>query len=154
MPVFQEIYRSPAGRVFQKKGNIMTGVARYFMITGVLSVLAGMIWGIQMSASGDHGLSPAHAHLNLLGWVTCAIYAVYYHVVPTASDGPVPVVHLAVTVSGLILIVPGIVMALTGQGETLAKLGSVLCLLSMVIFSFVVLKGAPSRVSSQAAKAS
>ena len=43
-----------------------------FFLLAVISALGGMVWGIQMSASGDHSLSPAHGHLNLIGWVSLA----------------------------------------------------------------------------------
>ena len=36
----------------------------------VLAVIVGMIWGIVMAISRDHSAMPAHAHLNLLGWVS------------------------------------------------------------------------------------
>lgn len=116
----------------------MKGIAFYFMILAVVSVVLGMAWGIQMSASQNHDLSPAHAHLNLIGWVTMAIFAVYYHLVPAAAQGLLAKLHLAVAAAGLIIIVPGIVMALTQQGEALAKIGSMLTLLSMVMFLAVV----------------
>ncbi|WP_420569144.1 hypothetical protein [Thalassovita sp.] len=116
----------------------MKGIAFYFMILAVISVVLGMAWGIQMSASQNHDLSPAHAHLNLIGWVTMAIFAVYYHLVPAAAQGLLAKLHLAVAAAGLIIIVPGIVMALTQQGEALAKIGSMLTLLSMVMFLAVV----------------
>lgn len=119
----------------------MNGIARYFMLLGVISVVLGMAWGIQMAASGDHSMAAAHAHLNLLGWVTCAIFAFYYHAVPTAAEGPLPLVHLLIATAGLITIVPGIAMALRHDGETLAKIGSLLSLLSMLIFAVVVLRG-------------
>lgn len=124
----------------------MNGVARYFMILGVLSVIIGMIWGIQMSATQDHAMSPAHAHLNLLGWVTFSIFAFYYHAVPQAAASRIARIHLAIAALGLGTIVPGIAMALSGQGEALAKLGSVLSLASMVIFAVVVLR--PQRTSA------
>ncbi|WP_244641026.1 hypothetical protein [Allosediminivita pacifica] len=40
----------------------MNGLAFAFMALGVFSALLGMARGIQMSASGDHGMAPAHAH--------------------------------------------------------------------------------------------
>jgi hypothetical protein len=36
----------------------------------VVFALAGMVMGIAMAASHDHSVFPAHAHLNLLGWVS------------------------------------------------------------------------------------
>ncbi|OWU82479.1 hypothetical protein [Phaeobacter sp. 22II1-1F12B] len=118
----------------------MKSISFWFFILGVASVLIGMIWGIQMSATHDHLLSPAHAHLNLLGWVSFSIFAFYYHLVPDAAEGTLPQVHFTLAVSGLVLIVPGIAMAIQGQGETLAKLGSVLSVLNMLVFAAVVVR--------------
>lgn len=120
------------------------------MLLGILSVTLGMAWGIQMSATGNHALSPAHAHLNLLGWVGFSIFAFYYHAVPAAAQGLLARLHLAAAVLGLATIVPGIVLALTGQGETLAKIGSVLTLASMLIFALVVLRPAARPVTRPA----
>jgi heme/copper-type cytochrome/quinol oxidase subunit 1 len=118
----------------------MRGLSFAFFISGVVAVLIGMVWGIVMAASGDHLYSPAHAHLNLLGWVTFSIFAVYYHLVPVAAQSRLARVHLVLAVSGLILLVPGIVMALSGSGEVLAIIGSFLSLASMAVFLAVVLK--------------
>jgi hypothetical protein len=38
--------------------------------------------GIAMSISGVHNVTGAHAHANLLGWVTMAIFGVYYALAP------------------------------------------------------------------------
>ena len=130
---------------FHKEGTRMKGISAYFMVLAVLSVTIGMTWGIQMSASHNHILSPAHAHLNLIGWVTMSIFAFYYHLVPGAQDGILPKLHLTVAVLGLITIVPGIVMAIRESGETLAKAGSMLTLLSMLLFLAVVLKSVRAR---------
>ena len=37
-----------------------------------------MGWGIYMGISQDHSTFSAHAHLNLLGWVSCAIMGGFY----------------------------------------------------------------------------
>jgi uncharacterized membrane protein len=109
------------------------------MVAAAVSALIGMAWGIQMSATGDHSLSPAHAHLNLLGWGSLAIFAVFYHLVPAAADSLLAKIQGGVAIVGLVLIVPGIVIALTQLGETLAKIGSVLTILSMLLFVVVIL---------------
>ncbi|PJE27701.1 hypothetical protein SAMN06297129_0342 [Pseudooceanicola antarcticus] len=120
----------------------MKGISYYFFVAAALCGLIGMGWGIQMSASGNHLLSPAHAHLNLIGWVSMAIFGTYYHLVPKAAEGLLPKIHLGLAVVGVVIIVPGIVQALNQTGETLAKLGSVLTILSMLIFVYtVIVKG-------------
>ena len=116
----------------------MKGISIYFFLVAIVSVTLGMIWGIQMSASHDHIMAPAHAHLNLLGWVSMAIFAFYYHLVPEAALGTLPKLHLALAVLGLVTIVPGIAMAVKETGEILAKLGSLLTLASMLVFLVIV----------------
>ncbi|MDF1855346.1 hypothetical protein [Pseudooceanicola sp.] len=117
----------------------MKGIALIFMIASAVCALAGMIWGIQMSISGNHTLASAHAHLNLLGWVSLAIFGFYYHLVPQAAAQALAKVHLVVALAGVVMIVPGIVMAIRTTGETLAKIGSLLTIVSMLIFLVVLL---------------
>lgn len=123
----------------------MRGVAFWFFITAVLYVLAGMLFGIHMSVSGDHSLAPAHAHLNLIGWVSMALFGLYYHTVPKAAAGPLPKLHFATATLGLWLLIPGIVAAIRDNGETLAKAGSVLTVVSILLFLAIVIRSrAPS----------
>lgn len=118
----------------------MKGLAFYFLLVGVLSVLVGMVWGIQMSATQDHGLSPAHGHLNLIGWVSMTLFALYYHVVPGAAQSRLAMIHFAVSVVGLIVLVPGIAIVLSGGTESLAKIGSMITVAAMLLFLAVVLR--------------
>ncbi len=87
-----------------------------------------------MAISGDHSTSPAHAHLNLIGFVVMSIAAFYYHNVPAAAQTMLAKVHLGVAVLGEVLIVPGIVLALKKDVEQLAAIGSILTLIAMLIF--------------------
>ena len=115
----------------------MKGISFAFLLTGVIAVTLGMIWGIQMSATGDHTLSPAHAHLNLIGFVVMVIYAIYYHLTPQAA-GRLARAHFALSLAAVVVIVPGIAMAISGVSETAAKIGSILVLLSMLTFLYTV----------------
>ncbi len=47
-------------------------------VAAVLAGLTGMSAGIAMGIAGDFTLAPAHAHLNLLGWVSLALMGLYY----------------------------------------------------------------------------
>ena len=118
----------------------MRGIAFWFFLTAALYLLAGMAWGIVMSASGDHSLTPAHAHLNLIGGVVMALSGVYYHLVPRAGSHWLAKWHFLLATVGVLAIVPGIVMAVTARGETLAKIGAMLTLLAMALFVSIILK--------------
>jgi len=116
----------------------MKGISFAFFVTAVVAVTVGMAWGIQMSASGDHALGGAHAHLNLVGWASMGLFGLYYHAVPAAAETSLAKVHYIVALAGVVLMVPGIVMALTERGETLAVIGSLLTFASMLIFLYTV----------------
>ncbi|MDF1726181.1 MAG: hypothetical protein P1U53_00395 [Sulfitobacter sp.] len=118
----------------------MRGVALGFVLAGVCAGLLGMVWGIQMAASQDHGLSPAHGHLNLVGWVSLTLFGLYYHTVPVAAASRLARLHLALAILGVILLVPGIVMARQGGTEAIAILGSFVSLGSMLTFLVVVIR--------------
>jgi len=127
----------------------MNGVARAFFLVAIVAGLCGMVWGIQMSASQDHTLSPAHGHLNLLGWVSCSIFAFYYHLVPSSAANPLARLHFGLVVVAVVLLAPGVALAIQGKTELLAKLGSVIMLGSMLLFGWIVLK-VPGRVTATA----
>lgn len=120
----------------------MKGIALYFLVTAALAATGGMVWGIQMAISGDHLLGGAHAHLNLVGWVTMALFAIYYHLNDAAAGRMLARVHYAVALAGLVCFVPGVVQAIRQTGETLVAIGAVLTLASMLIFLFTVVTGA------------
>lgn len=118
----------------------MKGMAFNFMLLGIVSVLVGMGWGIHMSASGNHTMAPAHAHLNLIGWVGSAIFAMYYHTVPRAAEGMLPKAHFLLALVTAVLMPIGIAQAVSQSGEALAKVASVLAIITMLVFLTVVVK--------------
>ena len=124
----------------QQGGISMRGIGFYFFLAGALCVTIGMLWGIHMSASQNHTLAGAHAHLNLIGWVTMGLFGIYYTLTPHAAATMLAKVHLAVALLGVIIIVPGIVLAIQGTTEVLAILGSLLTVTSMVIFLITVFR--------------
>lgn len=125
----------------------MKSTQTWFFATGALFALAGMIWGIQMSASHDHTLAPAHGHLNLIGFVAMSVFGTYYALTPQAAATRLAKLHYVVVTATVLVLIPGIVLAITGRGETLAQIGSVLAVLSMLLFGFAVLRhGAGARV--------
>jgi len=118
----------------------MRGVAFWFFASGVIYVTLGMFFGIWMSAAHDHTLAGAHAHLNLVGWVTMALFGVYYHLVPGAAQGTLPKVHFLLATVGVWFMVPGIALAILGETQLPVIIGSFATVGSMLIFLYIVLK--------------
>lgn len=116
----------------------MKGIAFTFFVTGVVAVVFGMGWGLQMAASGDHAMAGAHAHLNLVGWASFALFGLYYHVTPRAAASVLARIHYAVALAGLVVMVIGIALTVRGGSELAAVLGSLLTAASMLIFLYTV----------------
>jgi hypothetical protein len=118
----------------------MRDPAFVLLLAAALCVLGGMLWGIQMAVSGDHLLASAHAHLNLVGWVTLALFGVYYRLTPAACASRLARVHAAVAIAGVLVMVPGIVIAIQGGPPAMAAVGAVLGALSMLLFLINLLR--------------
>ncbi|MCG6856787.1 MAG: hypothetical protein LJE67_01830 [Salaquimonas sp.] len=110
-----------------------------FLAFGVACVIVGMAYGIHMAVEQNFATAPAHAHLNLLGFVLSAIFAFYYHLVPSAQ-GRLGWIHFVVHAVAVVLMFPGIILADTGHGDELAKAGSVLAIIAMLIFAWILLR--------------
>lgn len=118
----------------------MNTLARICWVTSPIYLLAGMVFGIWMSATGDHTLAPAHAHLNLIGGVMMALFGTFYTLRPTAAIGILGKIQVAAAHLAVWTMFPGIIMAITGGSETLAKVGSILFILSMLLFLVIVVR--------------
>ena len=118
----------------------MRGISFWFFLSATIYVLCGMAFGIWMAISEDHMLASAHAHLNLIGWVSMAIFGIYYHLVPAAGLSGLAKLHFAVQTIGLWLIVPGIGLAVMGITPALAGIGSIFTILGMLLFVIIVLR--------------
>jgi cbb3-type cytochrome oxidase subunit 1 len=60
----------------------------------VLVVVVGMAWGIVMAISQDHSAMPAHAHLNLLGWVSLLLIGIFYYLHPIIDHSQIAIVQV------------------------------------------------------------
>jgi hypothetical protein len=101
-----------------------------------------MILGIFMAASGDHGQAPTHAHLNLLGWVSMAVFGLVYRAFPTLAKGALPKIHFWIMNVGVIGMIIGLFLMFNGrmEFEALTAAASMLVLVGMLLFAFIVLR--------------
>ena len=64
----------------------MKHIDSLFMRLAVAWFIVGLAFGIGMAASGDHAMFPVHAHINLLGWVSMALFGAFYRAWPQARS--------------------------------------------------------------------
>jgi hypothetical protein len=114
----------------------MKNIAYWFIGIAALFGLGGMLFGIWMFIANDHSLAGAHAHNNLVGWVTMALYGLYYKAVPSAASGMVAAVHFWVALVGALAFGPGIALVIMGQSTLPVTVGALATALGMAIFAF------------------
>jgi hypothetical protein len=116
-------------------------ISDFCFIVGAIAALGGMTLGIIMGISQDFTLAPAHAHGNLLGWVTMAIYGLYHRGV--GRSGVVGWAQAASGAVGAAFMSVGLGLYLgNGHDERFVPLvivGSLLALLAMLMFVGLVL---------------
>jgi hypothetical protein len=114
--------------------------------------LIGMVFGMVMGMRQDFTLAPAHAHLNLLGFVAMFLSALYYRVVPEAAADRLARYQAAVSVAGAVIFPIGIASVLLGgpeRFEPLVVAGAITVLLGMVLFAVIVFRtGGAARIAS------
>ncbi|UGX85688.1 cbb3-type cytochrome c oxidase subunit I [Phyllobacterium meliloti] len=118
----------------------MPRVSQLFFKTATVFFLIGIILGLQMGISGDHAAFPAHAHLNLLGWVTSAIFGIYYALNPARAEGRLPMIQFAIFTIGVIIMIPALYFLNLGNTamEPLVGIGSFIVLAGVALFAAVV----------------
>ena len=122
----------------------------------VLMVIAGMIWGLVMAISQDHAAFPAHAHLNLLGWVSLFLFGLFYHLHPAIDRSRTAMVQVVAWIVGTIVMVVGVGLVHTGHeiGDPIAAIGSMAVFADMLVFGWLVVRRARFSEAATAARAS
>jgi peptidoglycan/LPS O-acetylase OafA/YrhL len=138
----------------KKEGDSRMKASSFSFQAAVLFVIAGMIWGIQMAISQDHSAFPAHAHLNLLGWVSLFLFGIYYRLHPALDRSRAALAHVSIWSIGTIILAVGVGLVHTGHeaGDPIAAIGALLVLADMLMFGWLVVKceRAPAQQDRQA----
>lgn len=106
----------------------------------VLFVIAGMIWGIIMGISENHVTMPAHAHLNLLGWVSLFLIGTYYRLNPALERSRSAILQVWTWIAGTLVLTVGVGLIFTGhaEGDPIAAIGSFIMLFAALWFGWIV----------------
>jgi uncharacterized membrane protein YczE len=106
----------------------------------ILFVLAGMVWGLQMAITNDHSAFPAHAHLNLLGFVSLFLFGFYYRMHPSLDHSRAAFAQVWIWIVGTIIMAIGVALVHTGHagGDPIAAVGSIIVLAAMLTFGWLV----------------
>ncbi|MEP6565795.1 MAG: hypothetical protein ABJB10_11710 [Mesorhizobium sp.] len=128
----------------------MPRVSELFFKTAIVFLILGIAAGLQMAISGDHGAFPAHAHINLLGWVTSAIFGGYYALNPAKAERKLAMIHYGLYTLGIVVMLPALYLMLQGNPalEPVVAGGSLVVAAAVLIFAVVVFSPEAERSAS------
>jgi hypothetical protein len=133
----------------------MPKVSHLFFRAGILFLITGIALGLAMSISQNHDVVGAHAHINLLGWVTSAIFGGYYALNPAKAEGMLPRLHFWLYTAGVVIMGASLYLLLKGTPgmEAPVAVGSLMVAAGVLIAAWVIfMPAAPSTIRMQPAE--
>jgi hypothetical protein len=115
-------------------------ISSLLLRVSTLLLLCGMMLGIVMGIREDFTLAPAHAHLNLIGFVLMFLVGLYYRIVPAAGADPLAKIQASLHILGAIVLPIGIALVLTGGTGLVVIVGSLIVLAAMALFAWIVFR--------------
>jgi cbb3-type cytochrome oxidase subunit 1 len=112
----------------------MNNIDRWFILMAIVYALGGMILGLWMGMKEDYTHVPLHAHINLVGWATMALFGVLYRLYPKLAGSRLALPHFALFALGTPVMLFGIPIAHSGGSPLLAVAGSFAVLAGMALF--------------------
>jgi hypothetical protein len=106
----------------------------YFLLLATVLLICGAVLGITMGMKQDFQLTPVHAHLNLAGWASLALFGLTYRAYPQLASTKLASLHFILSATGSVLLPIGIGLAVLRNSPGLAIGGAMLWLLGVLIF--------------------
>jgi len=117
----------------------MPRVSAAFFFTAAICLFLGMLWGIHMGASENMTTMPAHAHLNLLGWVTLSIYGTFYALTRQTMSAKLAWTNFYLSAGGVVVLIPTLALFLIGGNDPAyipaLMVGELLSLAGLIAFA-------------------
>jgi len=125
----------------------MKRVDVYFLLLACILLLCGATLGIVMGAREDFQLVPVHAHLNLAGWASLALFGLTYRAYPEIAATSLARYHFIVSGVASVLLPIGIGLAVLRNSPGLAIASSILWLLGVLMFLAQLIRLVRSRTA-------
>lgn len=118
----------------------MPRIAHLYFRTAIVFLIVGLCMGLKMGMSGDHSIIGAHAHANLLGWVTMAIFGGYHALNPEKAERRIATLQYGVYTFGVALMVPALYLMLSGNAalEPVVGIASLITFAGVLMFAYII----------------
>lgn len=131
----------------------MPRIGLWFILLAGLCLTVGVYLGMWMGVNKDFTLAPVHAHLNLLGWASLALFGLTYSAYPEIGRTRLAAVHFALAAPSAMLFPYAIYRAIMLDDASLSKIAAPMWFLGVLLFVIAVGRAALARETAAAAEA-
>ncbi len=108
-----------------------------FIGLGLIFLVVGLAFGLWMGISHNLQFAAAHAHWNLVGFVTSTLYGLIHRAYPKLAASKLTWPQCILHVAGVLIFAPGIILAITSNLVIPAAIGGVLIILAALMFLWI-----------------
>jgi len=105
-----------------------------FILLATFCLTGGMALGIGMGLAHDFQYAPVHAHLNLLGWASLALFGLIYKSYPALAESRLAAIHLVLSGPSGFLFPIGIYLAIAHDSPLLGVIGAFSAFGGLLVF--------------------
>ncbi len=106
----------------------------WFLVLAALCLIVGVVLGIGMGVAHNFQLSPVHAHLNLLGWTSLALFGLAKRAYPAIGRSRLAGAQFATAALGALVLPVGIGVSILTEQPALAIVASFVWLAACLLF--------------------
>ena len=119
----------------------MQGIGKAFFVSALVYGVLGMLLGLQMAMSNNHGQMPTHAHIMVVGWLSFAVFGLFYATNGNAAPRLLALAHFWLAQVSLAGLSVGLYLIYSGQKqyEPIAAVSSLGYAASFLVFTAVAL---------------
>lgn len=124
----------------------MPAISRFYFLTAICFLVAGILIGLKMAISQDFAAVGAHAHINLLGWVTMSIFGTYHALNPSGASTKLARIQAYIYVLGVLVMAPALYLFLTGTpaAEPVVAIASIAVFVGVLMFGAIIYRTGPA----------
>lgn len=111
-----------------------------FLTLASLCMVAGVAMGVAMGAAHDFRFAPVHAHLNLVGWTSLALFGLVYKAYPALAGSRLALVQAALSAPSAVLFPLGIYVSIAHDRPGLAIAAAIVWLAGAALFAGLLVR--------------
>jgi hypothetical protein len=117
-------------------------VGKAYLKVATVYFTIGVLAGLTMGIIHDFRFTSVHAHVNLLGWVSMALFGIIYHFYPNAANSKLAKTQFWLHNIGVPVMLGGIALQVLGVSAALPPtiIGSLAVVIGVILFMVNVFK--------------